>query len=211
MSAKFLNFLFAQLCHVPGALRQEGKLEIIRLILDEAALLKIVGETSYVAFNDESVRHGIGILAEITSSVSRLIGDATSFDDGVQLFAKLAFAEAKGQNNETVTWDLGEWTRTLAHALIENYPSAATSMQDFHNAVVAIYPLCAGSSELRAHWDRIDYPGRPGDIFTDPFLDVGEFFANAEAPRVHQRSIFADSTLDLAEFFDAEVAVDVNF
>ncbi|EJD51511.1 hypothetical protein AURDEDRAFT_111694 [Auricularia subglabra TFB-10046 SS5] len=209
-----IHVLFAHLCHLPRALRQQEKLEIIRLILDEVVLLKIVGVTPYPIY-DEYAGHGAGILAEITSSVGRLIGDATSFHDGVKLFGKLAFAEGKGQNNGTVTWDLGDWTRTRAPALIEDTPDVGTSMVVFHNAMTAIYPLCAGSSELLAHWDRIGYPGRPGDVFTDPFLEVGAFFANAESPRVTRRvrprSIFADPYLDLAEFFDiAEGRVDVN-
>ncbi|EJD51509.1 hypothetical protein AURDEDRAFT_149724 [Auricularia subglabra TFB-10046 SS5] len=183
--------------------QQQGKLKIIRLILDEVVLPKIVGVTCHI--DDDDRRDGTGILAEITSSVGGMIADATSFHDGVQLFAKLALAEGKGRNNETVIWDLGEWTRKRAPALFEHYPSARTSMQDFHNAMAAIYPLCASSSELRAHWDRIGYPGRPSDIFTDPFLEVGAFFATAEAPR------FADSYLDLSEFFDtAEGRVHVD-
>ncbi|EJD51504.1 hypothetical protein AURDEDRAFT_120832 [Auricularia subglabra TFB-10046 SS5] len=190
-----IEFLFDRLCSPQSPLGDTGKLDIIRLVLEESAILTFLSRTDYY-FEETFARRGIAILGTIIRHLGRLLGENRAIPHGEQLFRNLAFSEATGQNNQSITWDLGEWIRTDAPTLLDYFPSLTTVMQDFHDAMAAIYPLCSGSTELRSHWDRIGYPGRPGDTvsttplpaalfshvvnqFSDPFLDVGLFFTMA--------------------------------
>ncbi|EJD51513.1 hypothetical protein AURDEDRAFT_159246 [Auricularia subglabra TFB-10046 SS5] len=201
-----IEFLFAQLCCPQSLLGESGTHDATRLLLEASALFKIVGMPWFFGCTDDVVNRGTAILATTIRHVGRLLNSAETIRYGEPLFKQLAFSEAKRKTGEPRTWDLGEWIRTQAPGILECYPSSTTAMQDIHDALSAIYPLCADSKELRACWDRIGYPGRPGDIFTDPFLDVGAFFNSAEASRVRPGNLYSATGLESAEFFSAAEA-----
>ncbi|EJD51508.1 hypothetical protein AURDEDRAFT_159242 [Auricularia subglabra TFB-10046 SS5] len=204
-----IEFLFAQLCCPQSLLGESGTLDVTRLLLERSAIRKIAGVHGYFGYSDDVASHATAILATTINHVGRLLNSAKTISDGEQLFKQSAFSEVNRKTDEPIIWDLGEWIRTQAPDILENCPSSATAMQDIHDTLSGIYPLCADRKELRACWDRIGYPGRPGDIFTYPFLDIGAFFTSAEAPRERPGDIFSTSSLDLADFFDvAEETID---
>ncbi|EJD51502.1 hypothetical protein AURDEDRAFT_149722 [Auricularia subglabra TFB-10046 SS5] len=177
-----IEFLFAQLCRPESLLSKDEHSNVIHLVLEESALLRIVGILPYFGYDENMVSCGVAILESVLTYIGRLLGDARTLHYGDWLFAKAVFSEPGGT---VATWDLGEWIRNRAPEILRLRPSSTAAIQGIHDALTAIYPLCAENDELRALWDRIDYPGRPGDIFTDPFLDLGAFFSSAEEPCVH--------------------------
>ncbi|EJD51476.1 hypothetical protein AURDEDRAFT_159207 [Auricularia subglabra TFB-10046 SS5] len=203
-----IEFLFARLCRPESLLSKEEYSNVIHLVVEESALLRIVGILHYFVYDEDLVSRGAAILQSILTYIGRLLGDARTLHYGDRLFAKVVFSEHGGTvADEPATWDLGDWMRNRAPEMLRFCPSSTAAIQGIHDALTAIYPLCAGNNKLRALWDRIGYPGRPGDIFTDPFLDVGAFFTSAEAPRAHRSDIFSASSLDLAGFFNVAEGV----
>lgn len=181
---KSVAFLFGYLCQPssPSIPDSDGKLRVIRLILETGALLRIVGMPEYLNYDDNDIQYGLGVLTAIITDLGRRLREGATDREWEQLFQALAYTDVKGENGASRTWDLGVWLRTQSFKILKDYYASATSMQSVHDALVEIYPLCDANHELRAQWDRIGYPGRPGDIFSDPFLDVGAFFENGEDP-----------------------------
>ncbi|EJD51479.1 hypothetical protein AURDEDRAFT_159210 [Auricularia subglabra TFB-10046 SS5] len=175
-----IRTLFGVLCHPKSHVDDAGKLNIVRLILEEAALQSIVGPVIRSSLIDDRrfKFNGTGILAAITSSICSLLGAPETRPQGEQLFKQLAFTEVH-RKSTVLIWDLGEWIRTHSDALTGVISVDSIWMQSFHDSMTEIFNMCATNDPLRTAWNRIGYPGRPGDVFSDPFLDIGAFFGQA--------------------------------
>ncbi|EJD36749.1 hypothetical protein AURDEDRAFT_129877 [Auricularia subglabra TFB-10046 SS5] len=182
--------------------------DVIRLALEESALTGITLATSHT--DEPDPKTIVETAAAIIRHISHLLRDVDYAQEGEKLFGLLARVEAKPTEGINLPWDLGEWIRNSAPSILEWYPDAGTAFQEFHEEMVAIYPMCARRSTVAAHWDRIGYPGRPGDTLSDPFLRLGAFFENAEESfserAMQQGEISSNHSLDLGAFFDVAEA-----
>ncbi|EJD51456.1 hypothetical protein AURDEDRAFT_159188 [Auricularia subglabra TFB-10046 SS5] len=156
-----VRFLHAQLCHPRSLLDNDERNEVIRLALEESALTGITITTVFTREPDaEAV---VETAATIIRHISHLLRDADYAWEGEELFGLLALVEAKPTEGKNEPWDLGEWIRNGALSILERFPETTPAFQGLHEELVAIYPLCAQSSTVAHHWDRIGYPGRPDD------------------------------------------------
>ncbi|EJD51515.1 hypothetical protein AURDEDRAFT_120836 [Auricularia subglabra TFB-10046 SS5] len=167
----------------PSRLNAGEKACIIRLILEQTALPQITahGRRLSVPVGRETIGYGIRILETITSYVRQLLEGESTVLQGRTLFGLLATSEVKRGSGYAAIWDLGLWLRGLRPDLV---PGATQSLQQFHEEMTAIYALRLRSRPITEYWERIGYPGRPGDIFSDPFLDISAFFYIAERERL---------------------------